>query len=129
MGYIIKGYYSDGDSETTYDTSRELPIVWKDLNKAKEALKMLNEHHLYFNAGSHNRWKDKKDRLDTSDLKTKPWYTELRFSDWYYAANVPLDDGTLMRVNTPWHGWPGNLTKLAIENEPEQIDNELSFIY
>ena len=129
MGYIIRAYYSDGDSENTYDIDRELTPVWKDLDKAREALKVLNEHHLYYDAIDNNRWRDTKHQLDISDLKTKSWYTETKFRDWGAAANIPLDNGMLMKIDIPYHGWPGHLKKLAIENEPEVEDNSLSFTY
>lgn len=112
--YVIKAYYITGDSFHSEETSTELPPVWKDLDKAKKALKWLTEHYKYYQKNE-----DPDDfrvkHIDISDIKDKPWWTGSKDDSWHFSVNVELDDGTIVRVNIPYTGYFERLQYLQID--------------
>ena len=124
MGYVIKATYQTGDSFHSEEANTELSGVWQTLAGAKEALRWLNEHHVYYE-DINSRW----DQKEHPDLETRLWYVkgEGIYRDiWGHCLNLLMDDGTLRRESIPYHGYFETLHSLEILCEK---DGDLSFTY
>ena len=134
MSYIIKAYYSTGDSFHTEEASHELSPVWNDLEVAKQALQYLNEHHKAYEF-CENRDRDASAHMIKNlkeSVKNESWYINsgsLSNSEgWYYSIKLPLDDGTFTQDHISYHGYFEHLSLLAIETYSEESDG-MSFRY
>jgi hypothetical protein len=129
ISYVIKAMYSTGDSFKKENTSTILGIVWSDITKAKEALKILAEHHDYYEKYSyphlyHGKLTDKD--LDT--IATKPWYVVSEKSYmrdmWQFSVHLATDSSEMMTVHIPYHGYFENLRSLEITIDTELEDQD-----
>ena len=124
--YVIRADYVTGDSFGSEDTFEILSPVWTDLDKAKQALKDLTEHHKYYLNSKENchRWHDDPE-VDISDLTKKSWYRPAPedrgyWTDfWTFSVDVELDDGSKHTVSVQYHGYFEHLNSLEITAEPQ----------
>jgi hypothetical protein len=117
MGFYIKASYSTGDSFKNWDEVTGLAPVWQNLDKAKQALRWLTEHHKEYEVRN-NRWSPGVKR----DVTAEPWYVSTPKGHgsafwegwWELCVNLELDDGTMMNVSIPYHGYFEHLESLEI---------------
>lgn len=107
MSYQIHAEYETGDSNGRHDTSTTLEMVWEDLEKAKAALKRLEEHY---------RWYDGRDSWEVRYKKVAPpeepaWHVGLPYD---FTVKVLLDNGAEVQFLAPWCGYFERLRSLEI---------------
>ena len=135
ISYVIKAMYSTGDSFHTEKASTILGIAWSDIVKAKEALKVLAEHHDYYKKYSDSRYySGKLTDKDMKNIATKQWYIvpeESYMRDyWQFSLNLATDSSEMMTVNVPYHGYFETLDSLEITidtDENEDSDIHITF--
>lgn len=59
------------------------------------------------------------------EFKSSPYY-DSKYPE--FCLRVPLDDGTLMQINVPYHGYFEHLYGLSIESIKDE-DDGLSYRY
>jgi len=112
--YEIIAEYFTGDSFHTEDTETTLPPVWENLEKAKEALAILDTHHRFY-LEEDKRHYDSTVYLSPEEIekfKASPYY-DSKYPE--FGVKVPLDDGTLMDIHIPYHGYFEHLYGFRIE--------------
>ena len=87
MIYIIEIAYSSGDSETTYDTSGEIGITWKNLDVAKAALQRIKQR---YEAHINERWDGRMGYAGAPKVEDCDGFDPAN----PYSIKLPLDDGT-----------------------------------
>ncbi len=75
--YTIVATYITGDSFGSEEVTHEIPLIWEDINLAKQAMEELHEHYLAYENG-----------LDIKDVKDKPWCDSMNSMDdiWEYTV-------------------------------------------
>lgn len=124
--YQIVAEYSTGDSFHTEEAETNLAPLWSSLERAKEALSILNTHHKMYQEMD-NRYEEEGyylSRIQMEEFKNSPYY-DGQYPE--FSVKVPLDDGTLMQIHVPYHGYFEHLYGLSIESINE--DDGLSYKY
>lgn len=118
MKYQIKYKYETGNSFGCEDSEDILEYDWNDLSNAKNALKRIQEHYMWYcNVESHSREKSIE----------KPLWHNVTISDMtsiHCILNLKLDNGKEIQFWPPWIGYFEKLHGAEIIN----IDSDTSFV-
>ena len=117
MSYQIKISYSDGDSESTWDSEEYVNLEWENLDVAKENLKRIKQHYkeYEFLNGWHS-WEttNKEFNRRVENLKKFPWHSP---PDWHSAIILKTDSGENFTANVFWCGYFERLKSAEIVDE------------
>lgn len=95
--YKIKYYYQTGDSFKTYDDQGELEMAWKSLDNAKEALKRIQEHYVWYVQENRSYYYEKKE-----EVAEPKWHVGEQYD---FTVKVKLDNGNEVKFSAPWCGY------------------------
>lgn len=103
--WTIEIDYTTGDSFSSERTKDTLGIVWRDLDKAKEGLRVLKAHHKACADIRAARYQ-KEESLIRNQLSDEYWFGkgEAGFS-FEYNINMLTDTNDLMGVYAFWMGY------------------------
>ena len=122
--YTIQIYYTTGDSfgsETTTDT---IGMVWKDLDKAKLALKYIQ---LHYDIVSEYKYKPLG---NIREALCKPYWLYEDLDYWERCLNVENDEGEVQTISCFWVGYFETLHGAKIIKEDGScVDSDLEFGY
>lgn len=127
MPYTILIDHTSSDSYNSERRETEIPIIWNDLDRAKEALRRIREVARFDSILEDDRWSplSKVDRIATEKKLFEATHLP---DDQAKMANLsmrmPLDDGTEQHVGTFWRGWGERLHCATII---ETVDDEMRF--
>lgn len=98
MKYIIRIYYTTGDSYTTRATTGDIGHSWENLDVAKQNLQRIKEHYEWT---AEVRWGNSvpPSWLNVDGIGKKDGY----YKEQYYL-NLLRDDGEEFIVPVFWHG-------------------------
>jgi len=114
--YKIKYFYETGDSFRTYKDEGVLPMTWKSLDAAKDALKRIKEHYLWY---QHN---NRYYYVPSSPFPpVEPtWHAGQEYD---FTVILKLDNGNDVQFSAPWCGYFETLESAEIieysEEDPE----------
>ena len=109
--YKIECKYRTGDSFNTYDETYKSEMTWGNLDNAKEALKRIKEHYLWYDS-KNSRYAKKH---------SKPKWHNLKYD---FCLKLPLDNGKEVQIFAPWCGYFETLYGAKIITEE---DSDMSF--
>ena len=115
--YAIEGFYQSGDSFNTYDTSTMLEMRWKDLDKAKAALKRIKEHYLWYRDVNKYSYKPRE-----QELLEPEWHRGMKYD---FSVKVALDNGNDVQFTAPWCGYFERLDTAKIVVVSGKADNDM----
>lgn len=95
--YKIKYHYQTGDSFEIHDETRELEIVWKNLDNAKNALKRIQEHYKWFEYENRSSI-----YLNPPKALEPDWHKGEKFD---FTIKLVLDNGKEVTFSAPWCGY------------------------
>lgn len=125
--YTIEIKYQTGDSLGSTNKVSEVGYEWNDLDKAKEALKCIKEHHQYFKYMDSCRWNKDTDKYPTDYLEKQRWINNKGQYDRVgeYSIKVPSNGGDLTVISCFWMGYFEDLHSAKIVSvTPEESDME-----
>ena len=100
--YLIKYYYHTGDSFTSVDKEDVLEFQWKNLDIAKECLRRIKEHYLWYQSIENYRFvEDKVDKPEWHNVKIERHFK----SNEHCLLNLPMDNGNEIQFWPPWIGY------------------------
>lgn len=109
--YTIEIYYQTGDSFGLEDCYDNLEISWDDIDIAKENLKRIQEHYLWYADKNSRRYKHEP------SLK-KP---SCASDEYDFCLNLKTDAGKEFQYNTFWCGYFDRLySAKIILNQPNE---------
>lgn len=116
--YQVKIYYTDGDSNGTYEEEMTLDMEYKDLKLATECLNRIKEHYSWVNKVTHNQ-----------SLRVPPppapkwWNVKAKiFKDYSYELiNLPVENGKDLQMLPPWMGYFARLVAAEVIVKQEQL--------
>jgi len=121
--YRIKYSYRTGDSFHSEDCVSTLEFEWRDLEKAKEALKRIKEHYAWYES-KENYYGRKK------ELEKPAWHNvnseHVQLSGEHYLINIEMDNGNEVQFWAPWCGYFEHLYGAEIVVDGE-ADDGMSF--
>lgn len=125
--YTILIERTSSDSYNSERSETELPITWKDLDRAKEALKRIRNLYAIETQIEH----DRTGKIDADKGRAMVREaTGLNEEDFRIQSSscmlLPLDDGTEQQVGTFWRGW-GEQLHCATIIKVEQADDDMRF--
>ena len=100
--YQIKYRYRTGDSFNTRNDEDTLEFEWKDINLAKDALRRIKEHYIWY----HDMEKAYTSRK--KDIPRPVWHEEKfgQFDDYnQYLLVFKLDNNNDVQFHAPWCGY------------------------
>ena len=114
MRYIIKAYYTTGDSFKSYDTSEIVDYDWEDEEVARENAKAIVEHARTYSQ-ENDYFSEKPDRA----YKQKWWYKEPMkgfggFDHIDSSMFLKLDNGEKAQYLCPWCGYFEHLNYVEV---------------
>lgn len=132
MKYSIEYRYKTGDSFKSLDLNGTLEASWVSLEKAKENLKRIYEHYIYYLSNNcYNYYKlekilkidnftDKHAKNIQKEAKNKSWYCQ-KYSE--HCLKLILDNENEFEISAPWIGYFERLywAKINIKNEGFEI--------
>ena len=113
--YKIRITYQTGDSFKSGQEEDDIPLTWKDIKVAKQALawiKQLDEVTERHKGKHHISYGEREDEL-----------RKLPFGCQEYPAvamMLPRDDGTLLQIATFWRGYFERLIRAEIVTETDK---------
>lgn len=115
MSYKIKYHYQTGDSFGSEDRMEYLEYEWKDVDKAKAALKRIREHYDWY-CSKEDSWRD--------EIPRPKWWkcNSTKYMDHHYI-NLEMDNGEEIQFWCPWCGYFERLYGAEVMSN----DNEWSF--
>lgn len=116
--YQIEVHYSTGDSFGRQETSRVLEMKWKDLDKAKAALKRIKEHYLWYDYENSNFYFGE----DGEEPVEPEWHKGMEYD---YCLKVELDNGNEVEFSAPWCGYFETLHSAEITSFDEDMPFDL----
>jgi len=127
MKYKIKIDYDTGDSfHTERDCEAFLELEWKDLDKAKQALKEIQDHYTYY-LFMKQEYSASKKQLEAMQKKChkKPWISDKsdysnKYEFEFYTVMLENDEGVRVGESTFWCGYFERLNGADIV--PEESD-------
>ncbi len=124
--YSIQIDYTTGDSFGSERTTGEVGCSWTDINKAKDALQRIKEHHDAYRDGKREYTAESK---FVQAIKDKPWFfAEYGVECWPHLLSVDTDDGTPQQISAFWNGYFETLHSAEIIiDEPESTDMKVLF--
>lgn len=115
--YIIKFYYSTGNSFKIQDEEDCLEMSWNNLDIAKENIKAIKEHYQMYEKLDDFRYD--RNKLKESN-KDKWWFVDTDYYPFDECMKLKADNGNLMQQWNPWCGYFETLYSIEIEvNDPE----------
>ena len=126
MPYTILIERTSSDSFSSERRQDELPIVWNDLSRAKDALRRIRELYRIDQQIDSERYT----RSDNRALEERLWKasglpeSEKNEAHARYSMILLLDDGTEQKIGTFWRGWGEHLECATII---ETVDPEMRF--
>lgn len=130
--WTIEVHYTTGDSFGSEKTSDTLGIVWRDLDKAKEGLRVLKAHHEACAAIRNARYKNHENEIKIQ-LSDEYWFGKGNSFTHEYNINMLTDTGDLMGVYAFWMGYFETIHSAHIvvyvedENDPGADDMNVYF--
>lgn len=123
--YTISVFYRTGDSFHSHNETEEVGMSWGSIEKAKLALKYIEEHYKAYQVVSAESWRT-VNKFDINLIKDKPWfYSEDEFGlaldvAWQYALYIENDDGEKQRISPFWCGYFEHLhsVEIVVESDP-----------
>lgn len=117
--YKIKVYYETGDSESSSNISDIVEIDWNDLDIAKENLKRIKEHYLWYK--EINRYRQHKS-LEYSEPE---WHKGIKED---YLFKYVTDEGLEVQMHCPWIGYFEKLqmAEIIIDSEHDDMRFEIN---
>ena len=117
--------YTTGDSFGSEKTEDTLGIVWRDLDKAKEGLRVLKAHYKACNDIRAARYQNHENKIRTK-LMDEYWFgkSEVGYSH-EYNINMLTDTNDLMGVYAFWMGYFETIhsAHIVVYVEDEQDEN------
>lgn len=102
--YSIDITYRTGDSFGSHTVNDLVGAIWDDLDEAKEALKIIKEHHIFI---SSREYRYSRGKTKTTEIEKNSWYAG------EYSIYVPVN-GKKTKISTFWVGWFESLIKAEI---------------
>lgn len=96
MQYQIEVFYRTGDSYGSHDASTVLEMTWKDLDKAKDALKRIKEHYAWY------QFKNDPEYMRRPKASEPEWHKSEKYDA---IVKVVLDNGKEVKFSAPWCGY------------------------
>lgn len=113
MSYTILVEYRTGNSFNMYDAEDTVPLTWNDKEKARKALRELNEHYQFS--------KDSFDKGDSNyNPSHQPWFVE-EYST--FSLQLENDDGERVRFSVDWCGYFERVEEFRIINADSEEDS------
>lgn len=120
MVYIITIDYTTGDSFGSQRTEEEIGMAWKNLDKAKQALQEIKEHHEAYQLANQRSYLRPKAFFSVETIKNKPWfYGGDGGRYWEYRIMLEQDDGTRRQISPFWCGYFETLHAAQITSSPD----------
>lgn len=124
--------YTTGDSFGSERTEDTLGIVWRDLEKAKEGLRVLEAHYKACAEIRAARYQNHENLIRTR-LQDEYWFGKGNSFTHEYNINMLTDTNDLMGVYAFWMGYFETIHSAHIvvyvedEDEPDQDDMNVYF--
>lgn len=134
MNFTIQIKYITGDSFGSRTETDTIGCVWKNLDKAKDALKRIKAQQDAINESDRITSKEKLDSYLES-IQMSNWYCHEDRNwkeDWKFGLYIELDDGTPMKVYSFWNGYFERIEEAEIvinTDEIEDDDDDLKIIF
>lgn len=119
--YKIEITYDTGDSFHQENDVKHMieEIKWESLEKAKQALKDIKEHYMFYMV-MHKEWNVSEEQKQKAEdkAKKKSWY-ENEYPDFhFYLEN---DNGKKIKVHSCWTGYFDSLVGADIIEDKEEF--------
>lgn len=127
--YTIMIHYSTGDSFGSSDTTDELPVLWENLDKAKEALRVIKKHKEACDEIRASRYRSHEKEI-LKKYEAEYWFcTGKNFEDSHdYNFYVLDDNDDKVRVYAFWMGYFENIQFAEIIIVPDK-ENDMKIIF
>lgn len=106
--FSIECKYTSGDSFGTETNIETIPLSWEEIEKCKEALSCMIEHHNYL-----KQFEDKsysETLILFEEIKNKKWFKyDGGLVDWMYSICLENDNGDLKTIGVFWEDFFGHL--------------------
>jgi len=130
--YGIKIIYDTGDSfHHEYDVEHMLNLKWKDIEKAKKALKDIEDHYSCYMICNKKWYAGENEMMNAREKAMKsPWCSNVCKENsshrdyWNYSLMLENDDGERVNEHCDWVGYFESLVGADIV---EDEDGEMSF--
>lgn len=116
--YKIHVFYKTGNSFGSHEEDRVLEMSWSNLDKAKAALKRIQEHYRWYES-VHNTY-----RWDSKDVPEPEWHKGIEYD---FCLKFELDNGEEVQFHSFWCGYFETLLSAKIIVPLEENDLEIRF--
>ncbi len=99
--YKIKYSYKTGDSFGNEDRESLLEYEWEDLDVAKEALRRIKEHYVWYESIAHPYYVNDSVKPEWHNIKEGNIAKDMI----HYMLNIPADNGEEYQFWAPWCGY------------------------
>lgn len=122
MKYRIKYTYDTGDSfGQEHDCVGYLESTWEKLDVAKDNLRRIKEHYLFYMDRERSHLSKKEEQKALQEMSKKDWFVK----GHDFCLKLCVDSGTEYQICAPWCGYFESLNEVEIE--PDTSDMKVSF--
>jgi len=129
--YIIKYNYNTGDSEgTDYNIEKTLELQFESLEVAKDNLRRIKEHYLFYQEirGYSNKFRKPEEILKEAQSKDWAQIKTGNIKNYNFCLVLKSDSGEPFQLCAPWCGYFESLNEAWIEKDVvEDDDMRISF--